>query len=152
MIARILWSFVLVTTLYVVAVFVRPADADKLGEALGILPLNAVLREAKEGGSQDIRVNLEAGTGGIYGDFQDKLKMTREAVDATKSTIQLKVDQANQAVTSVQNAAGAIEKAKNDISVLATLSGSSGTGSTASGSVTASGSASAGTGTFSKTR
>ncbi len=40
----------------------------------------------------------------------------------TKSTIQLKVDQANQAVDSVQNAAGAIEKAKNDISALTTFS------------------------------
>lgn len=53
---------------------------------------------------------------------------TRKAVETTKSTIQLKVDQANKAVDSVQNAAGAIERAKNDISALTSLTGSSGSG------------------------
>lgn len=152
MIARILWSFVLVTTLYVVAVFARPADADKLGEALGILPLNAVLREVKEGGSQDVRVSLDAGSGGYLQDFQSTVDSARTAVESTRATIETKVQQTKKVAESVEKTAGAIEELRSNVSELTTLSGSNGSGSTASGSVTASGGASSGSGTAQKIR
>ncbi len=64
MIVRILWSFVLVATCYVLAVFLVPDKADELGDVFGIKEFNVILREAKEGGAQDIRVNLDSGSGG----------------------------------------------------------------------------------------
>ena len=60
MIARILWSFVLVAILYVLAVFFQPQKADELGDVFGIKQFNVILREAKNGGAQDIDTNLNA--------------------------------------------------------------------------------------------
>lgn len=64
MIARILWSFVLVATSYVLAVFFMPEKADELGDVFGIKEFNVILREAKTGGAQDIKLNLDSGSGG----------------------------------------------------------------------------------------
>ncbi|MFZ3233528.1 MAG: hypothetical protein WA194_08660 [Patescibacteria group bacterium] len=64
MIARILWSFILVATCYVLAVFFMPEKADELGDVFGIKQFNVILREAKSGGAQDIKMNLDSGSGG----------------------------------------------------------------------------------------
>ena len=58
MLAKILWSFVLVSTLYLVSVFFAPTQADRIGDLLGIRPINDVLRNVKAGGSQDVRVEF----------------------------------------------------------------------------------------------
>lgn len=48
MIGKILWSFVAIVTIYVIAIFFFPAKADEIGEILGIKQLNLVLREIRD--------------------------------------------------------------------------------------------------------
>ncbi len=125
MIARILWSFVLVATLYVLAVFFQPQKADELGDVFGIKQFNVILREAKSGGAQDIKMNLDSGSGGYLGEFQGTVNQARDVVETTKSTIETKVNQTKKVVDSVQKTAGAIEELKSNVSDLTTLSGTS---------------------------
>lgn len=143
MIARILWSFVLVATLYVLAVFFVPAKADELADVFGIKSFNLILREAKSGGAEDIKMNLDSGSGGYLNELQGTVNDARKAVEATKATMQTKVEQTKKVVNSVQKTAGAIEELKSSVSDLTSLTGSTASGSTSTGkTLSASGSAS----------
>lgn len=134
MVVRILWSFVAIVTIYVIAIFFFPAKADEIGEVLGIKQMNLVLRELRDGGMQDVEIVIDGGTSGYLGGLQEKVDSAKGAVEQTKATIETKVEQTKKVVDSVQKAAGAIQEVKNNVGELTTLSGSSGTGSGTSAS------------------
>lgn len=146
MIAKILWSFILLSTVYVAAIFLAPAQADEVGDLLGIRPFNDVLREVKKGGSQDIALpktfdELNEGSGALQ-----KLKQVKNAVETkveqTRNVVETKVEQTRNVVKSVEKTANAIDELQKNVSELTSLSGTSASGSaSASGAkVSASGS------------
>jgi hypothetical protein len=59
MIVRILWSFVAIVTIYVIAIFFFPTKADEVGEVLGIKQMNLVLRELRDGGAKDVEIIVD---------------------------------------------------------------------------------------------
>ncbi|MDQ1343782.1 MAG: hypothetical protein QG650_502 [Patescibacteria group bacterium] len=137
MISRILWSFVLITTLYVVSVFLLPEKADEIGDVLRIKTFNEVLRETKNGSSEDIVVpglkELNEGSGALQ-NARRTVADVKNQVEQTRNVVETKVEQTKKVVNSVQKTAGAIEELKNNVSELTTLTGASATGSTSTGS------------------
>lgn len=87
MIVKVLWSFVAVVTLYVIAIFFFPTQADEVGDLLGIRELNSVLREIQQGGVEDAKISIDGGTSGYLNEFQTKIDTARDAVEKTKATI-----------------------------------------------------------------
>lgn len=149
MVTRILWSFVLIATLYVTAIFALPEWADSAGDVFGITEFNRLLRELKDGTSEDEEFfpqslkDLNTGSGliqqtrNVVGDIQNDVTTmageVQEGVNTTKTVIETKVGQVKKVGTSVEKTASAVSELKEDLTNLSNFSGSTASGSTASG-------------------
>ena len=145
MFARIFWSIVLISTLYVLGVFFFPSQTDELAATLGISPVKSGIRNTATFFQKDVGdfvvKPLEEGSGYVR-QAQDIVDKTKASLDATREIVGQKAEQVQKVVDSVGKTTDAIGELKQNVSNLATLSGGSTTGSssgaTASGSITAS--------------
>ena len=143
MIARIFWSIVLISTLYVLGVFFLPSQIDEIAATLGISPVNSAIRNTATFFQTDIGnmvvKPLEEGSGYVR-QAQDIVDKTKASLDATREVVGQKAEQVQKVVDSVGKTTDAIGELKQNVSNLATISsGSASSGTTtSSGNITAS--------------
>ncbi|MDD5376743.1 MAG: hypothetical protein PHH16_01365 [Candidatus Gracilibacteria bacterium] len=132
MIGKIFASFILVSVLYVFGVFFAPNLTDNVAEKLGIVSVNAIIRQLKDGAdsTSDTLLQIKDASGAINGvrsvvdQLNQKTGQITETINTIRQTGEQKVEQVQKTADSIKKAGEAISEVQANLSTLTSLSGS----------------------------
>ena len=130
MLGKIFASIILIAVLYTLWVFLAPALSDSVADKLGILGVNNLIRDFKNGAdsTSETLLQIKDASWAINGvrDFanqaNEKINQTSEMINGIRQTTEQKVQQAQKTADSIKRAGEAVSEVQNNLSSLASFS------------------------------
>ncbi|MCK9272063.1 hypothetical protein M0P65_00770 [Candidatus Gracilibacteria bacterium] len=133
---KVFFSVILIVTIYILAIFFTPTQADIIGDKLGILGFNLSVRSLKGGvdNVSDQLLQLKSSEE-VIGSARDAVNKANEQINNTKNIINQKIEQTDKTIESGQKLIETTKEFKKNISDLSSFSGATGSGITDSGAM-----------------
>lgn len=120
---KIYFSLILILTLYILAIFFTPTEADMVWDKLWISGFNFFIRNLKWGADNVSEQMLQLKTSeSIIDQARNTVNQTNEVINQTKNAINTKIEQADKTIESWKKLIDATNEFKQNVSTLSDFS------------------------------
>lgn len=120
---KVISFIVIIITLYILGIFLLPAQADFIASKIWILSLNEKIRWAKTGVDEvsDTLIQMKDAESNI--DYaRDVMDKTVKTIDSTKKTVEQKIEQTEKVIESSKKVIDSTKELKQNVDNLTTIS------------------------------